>query len=442
MKKLIVAASATALILGVPKDAAAAVMIGDDPVLFWNQQAQAFLAGSTPVQSRAFAILNVAIHDAVNATVGSPNGFYSATVGVTGGDTRAAASQAARDVLVALNPANTAQYDAALASSLALVPDGAAKTQGIATGAAYASGILAARTGDGSTTSVAYVPTGQPGDWRPTPNAFAPAAPQWGDVKPFLMTSGDQLRPVAPPALNSAAYAAAFREVMEIGAQNSAVRTADQGASAMFWASANASLAWLRIGLSLAEAGGLSTIDNARTFALLSTVMADSQIAGFDSKYEYRFWRPVTAIREGDLDGNPATIGDPAWSPLVATPAHPGYVSTHATLSAASSTVLSSIFGDDDPICIGLVAASRCWANVDAAAQDAANSRLWGGFHFGFDNETGLQMGRQLGELALTGSAFQAVPEPTTWVMMLVGFGAVGYSLRRKTRSVKSALLS
>ena len=435
MKNHLVAASLAALILAVPENAGATVMVGDDPVLFWNQQAQALLPGSTPVQSRAYAILNVALHDAVNATSSSPNSFYSTTVGVTGGDTRAAASQAARDVLVALNPGNTAQYDAALTSSLALVPNGAAKTQGIATGAAYASSILTARAGDGSNSSVAYVPTGQPGDWRPTPNAFAPAAtPQWGDVKPFLLGSGDQLRPGPPPALNSAAYAAAFTEVMDIGAQNSAIRTADQSASAVFWASANASLAWLRIGLTLAEAGGLSTIDNARTMALLSTVMADSQIAGFDAKYEYDFWRPVSAIREGNLDGNPFTIADSTWSPLMATPAHPSYVSTHSTLSAASSAVLSSIFGNDDQICIGLANTSRCWANLDAAAVDASNSRLWSGWHFRFDNETGLQMGRQLGDLALAGSAFQAVPEPATWAMMLVGFGAVGYSMRNQRR--------
>ena len=239
----------------------ATIMVADDPVLYWNDQAQTLVPGSTPIQSRIFAIENIAIHDAVNATVLQRDHFYLGGVTARGGNSRAAASQAAHDVLVALNPTNAAVYNADLAASLALVPDGAAKTRGIATGAAFASAAVASRSADGSTAVVTYTTTGAPGDWRPTPPSFAPASlPQWGNVTPFLLTSGSQFRPGPPPALGSAAYTAAYNEVKVIGSATSATRTADQTAAAKFWASGNASQAWERIALTLAEGDGKSTL--------------------------------------------------------------------------------------------------------------------------------------------------------------------------------------
>ena len=435
MKRMTGAVSAAIMVATIASGtaASAAPLVTGDPVLFWSDRAQALLPGSTPVQARSLAMVNIAIHDAVNATVGRPDNAYLAGVAATGGDTRAAASQAARNVLVGLNPGNTAQYDAALTASLALIPDGAAKSQGVATGAAFASAILASRASDGSSAVVSYATTGLPGDYRPTPPANAAAAsPQWGDVTPFLMTSTDQFRPGPPPSLDSAAYAAAYNEVLAVGAVGSVTRTADQSNAAKFWASGNATAAWMRIGLSLAETAGKSSLENARALALLSTAMADSQIAGFDAKYEYRLWRPVTAIREGATDGNPGTVADAAWNSWIAAPAHPSYVSTHSTLSAASATILSDVFRATGPFCIDLSFGNRCWSSVDAAALDASDSRIWGGIHFRFDSEAGLGMGRQLGALALRGSAFNAVPEATTWGMMVVGFAGVGVAMRRR----------
>lgn len=174
----------------------ATIIVTSDPILYWNNVAQGAFVASPTVGTRGFAMLNVAMHDAVNATLGGPNHPYLSGVASPGGDTRAAASEAAHNTLVNLNPANAATYDAALAGSLALIPDGPAKTNGIATGAAYAAAIIANRTGDGSTATVPYTPSGLPGRWAPTPLAFAPAAtPQWGSVKPFVMASGDQFRP-------------------------------------------------------------------------------------------------------------------------------------------------------------------------------------------------------------------------------------------------------
>jgi len=251
--RILATATFAALAATFTTPAAAAITAESDPILYWNQTMVGLVGGPAPAQPRVYAMVNIAMHDAVNAAVGRPNGSYLKGVGVSGGDTRAAASQAARNVLVALDPANTAQYDAALAASLALVLDGPAKTAGVANGAAHAAAILAKRAADGSADSFPHVPGGDPGDWRPTPPGFAPGAlPHWGGVDPFLMTSGDQFRPPPPPALDSAEYAAAYNEVKEIGALGSATREDDQTASALFWDAANGS-PWLRIGLLVGE---------------------------------------------------------------------------------------------------------------------------------------------------------------------------------------------
>ncbi len=419
---------------------ARAIPVGDDPIIFWNDQAQALLPGSTPVQSRAFAMVNIAMFDAVNAALGKPDRAYLAGVHIShGGDTRAAASQAAHDVLVALNPTNAALYDASLAASLNLVTDGSAKTHGIKTGAAYAAAILANRSADNSTAVVTYTTTGLPGDWRPTPPKNAAAAtPQWGGVTPFLLSSGDQFRPGLPPALGSAEYAAAYNEVKDIGSATSVTRTADQTFSAKFWASGNASAAWTRIELAAAEAKGLSTLDNARAFALLAIAMADSQIAGFDSKYVYRLWRPITAIQLGDTDGNPLTIGDPAWTSVVNTPAFPTYISTHSTLSGSQALLSDALFGDVGPLCITLAAGNRCWDSFDAAALDASDSRIWGGFHFRFDTETGLTVGHEIGAFDLGSAAFSPVAEPAGYAALLGGLGLLGAALRRRRAAARA----
>ncbi len=422
--------------LAIASPAAAIIDVNDDPVLFWNQTMVTLLAASPPAQTRAYAMVNIAMHDAVNAALGKPNVSYLHGVAASGGDTRAAASKAAHDVLVALNPGNTAQYDAALAASLALVVDGAAKTAGITNGAAHAAAILARRAVDGSAPIAPWVPGVLPGEWRPTPPGFAPGAlPQWGGVDPFVLNSGDQFRPGPPPALTSAAYTAAYDEVKLIGSADAEIlgnRTADQSLSANFWDTANGGT-WLRIGLIVAEDKALDTLGFARTFALLSTSLADSLIAGFDAKYHYALWRPVTAIRLGDADTNDLTVGDPNWSPVFATPAHPSYLSTHSALSGAGSEVLISLFGDTQAFTFSIGPDTRHFSGLAQAAQDGADSRLWGGIHFRFDNEAGLAVGHSIGRWALAGQAFNVVPEPASWALMIAGFAMVGGALRRRT---------
>ncbi|MGH6908569.1 MAG: PEPxxWA-CTERM sorting domain-containing protein [Phenylobacterium sp.] len=421
--------------LGLAGGEASAAVAGvtDDPVLYWNQVLSTGLAGSPTVTSRGFAMVDVAIYGAVNATSGFAGQTYLGVSGTPGGDTRAATSQAAHDVLVSLNPAKTAEFDAALAASLALVPDGVAKTNGIATGAAMAAATIASRTGDGSTAVVPYSPSGGIGDYALTPPALAPASlPQWGDVQPWLMTSDSQFRAGPPPAVGSAEYIAAYNEVMTLGALGSAIRTADQTASALFWAGAAGSGAWVQAGIDASLGEAMSSLQYASIFALLTTTLADTAISVWDTKYEYDYWRPITAIRLGDLDGVAATVGDATWNSLIAAPPHPSYESAHAAVAGAASTVLASAFGDDGNFCLTAGANSRCWDSFSDSATDAANSRLWGGIHWSFDNAAGLSAGRQLAQFAIAGNAFDAVPEPTSWAMMILGFAGIGTVIRRR----------
>ena len=432
---LVAAGLVAATIAGVGP-AAAAITVASDPILFWNDVAVSNVVTNAPAQTRIFAMANIAMHDAVNATLGGPNRSYLSGVSNAGGDSRAAAAQAAHDVLVALNPANTETYDAALASSLALVGGGAARTNGVATGAAYAAAILANRTGDGSAAVVTYLTTGLPGDWRPTPPGNgAPAVPQWGNVKTFVLSAADAaaVHPGPPPALASAEYAAAYNEVKDVvTALKAPILTPeqqDQRNSAFFWDVSNGGT-WIRVGLTIAEDEGFDTLHFASAFATLATGLADAAIEGFAAKYEYRLWRPVTAIQLGDTDGNDATTADPNWTPLFATPAHPSYISTHSDLSAAGASILSSFFGDDEAFTFSIAGDTRSFTSLAAAELDAANSRLWGGIHFRFDNEAGLALGRGVGARVLAGGAFQAVPEPSSWALLIAGFGWIGLGLR------------
>jgi hypothetical protein len=420
-----------ALGLGLASAAPAAITIDGDPVLYWNDLAIKTVGSTNAAnQARIIAMMNTAMYDAVNRTYNGAGNYYNVGVAAPGGNVRAAAAQAAHDVLVKINASQAAAYDTALQQSLALIGDGAAKSNGVATGAAYALAMTNLRANDGSGAVVNYMPGDQPGQWRPTPPGNAPAAiPQWGGVTPFLLSSGAQFRPAAPPALGTPEYLDAYNEVKEIGALNSGTRTEDQTKSALFWDVSNGTT-WNRIAVDLISDDGLSTFENARVMAKVSTAIADSLIAGFDAKYTYNLWRPVTAIREGEKDGIDETAGDENWSPLFATPAHPSYVSTHSMQSGAASAVLLSLV-QDQAFCNTIGPDTRCFTGIGQAAQDAANSRLWGGIHFRFDNEIGLETGKTVGRWALSQAAFNAVPEPAGWAMMIAGFGLAGAVSRR-----------
>jgi membrane-associated phospholipid phosphatase len=384
-----------------------------DVVLAWNETLlNAIRTDKTPPPpaSRNMAIVHAAVFDAVNSIDGSYTPYLTDKGGPKGASPEAAAAQAAHDTLVALYPGQQPTFDAALQASLAAVPDGPAENQGVAVGRYAAKKILEAREGDGAGAVLPYTPGTGPGAWQPTPPAFAASLfPQWPGVTPFAMTSGSQFRPGAPPALTSAEYAAAFQEVKDYGGNGvttPTLRTDEQTLIAKFWADGAGTETppghWNTIASDVARASGTTLVQNARLFALLNLALADAAISAWDCKYVYNFWRPVTAIRAADTDGNPATAQDPTWTPLLATPAFPSYTSGHSTFSSAGAAVLAGFFGTD---AVGFTTGSdflpgvtRSFTSFSAAAAEAGQSRIYGGIHFQFDNQQGLAGGGALGE--------------------------------------------
>jgi membrane-associated phospholipid phosphatase len=388
-------------------------LLAANVVLEWNQVfLDTFKADRVlPLYfSRDAAIVHAAIYDAVNDIDRSYTPFFADVQAPRGASLEAAAAQAAHDTMVALFPAHQATFDATLAADLVGIPPGRARL-GTAVGQAVAQQILAWRSTDGSTAQLTYVPGTAPGDWQPTPPAFAPAvAPQWGSVTPFCIPSDSAFRPPPPPALTSADYTAAFNEIKSLGAANSSTRTAEQSQIARFWYGAagtyTATGYWNQIAQEVAQQRGDSLVQDARLFALLNLAQADAYFAVWDAKYTYNFWRPVTAIRAADTDGNPDTAADPAWTPFLVTPAHPSYNSGHSGISGAAAAVLAAFFGTDAiPFSFssdGLPGVMRSYASFSAAAQEVSDSRVYAGIHWRFDVQAGQVMGNEVGDYIVT----------------------------------------
>lgn len=359
-----------------------------------------------PRASRAIAMVEVAMFEAVNGIDGSYERYHVAGDPQRGASPVAAAATAAHEVLSALFPTQTAVFDAQLATSLAgLHP--VQRARGVAWGHVCASDMLALRANDNSNLVVPYVPIVLPGFWVPTPPAFAPALlPNWPLVTPFAMTSGAQFRSAPPPALASAEYTAAFDEVSELGSAASATRTIDQTEIALFWADGGGTITppghWVRIALSAAVSQNNRLSTNARMFALLGIGLADAAICAWDNKYSFNYWRPVTGIRQADTDGNPATAQDVAWTPLIATPPFPSFTSGHSTFSASAARVLARVLHTDaipfTTTSDGLPGVTRSFATFSAAAAEAGQSRIYGGIHWQFDNTAALAAGAQLAD--------------------------------------------
>jgi hypothetical protein len=381
-----------------------------DVVLFWNDVLlKAIRTDRTPPPraARNLAIVHAAIYDAVVAIDRSHRPFRVDARVAGEASLEAAVAVAAHRTLMELYPRQVEPCDAALDASLQMVADGPAKRGGVALGQHVAEKILAWRANDGANRRVRYTPRVIPGLWRPTPPGNRAALlPQWRYLTPFAIPGTARFVPVAPPTLNSAEYTEAFHEVRELGGRDNSRRTAEQTLIAWFWDDGEGSVTppghWNQIAQSAARQRGLTPSENARLFALLNVSLADAAIVCWEGKFGYSYWRPITAIREADLDDNPATTPDRAWQPLLTTPPFPSYASGHSTFSGAAATALASFFGSDAIRFTlgseGAPGATRTFAGFWAAAQEAGRSRIYGGIHYEFDNREGLRTGHELAD--------------------------------------------
>lgn len=385
---------------------------GADPVVAWNRMAREAIRYSNtppPEAARQLAILHLAIYDAVQALGDGEYLAYRAhanrpAMGSVSVD--AAAAAAGNTVLRQGWPDFTEAFDAELQAQILAVPDGEARTEGIAWGRQVAFSLLRERAFDGAQYGVDYQPVPGAGRWVPTPPLFASALlPQWPGVRPFSLNQSDQFRPPPPPPLNSPAWVADFDQIRQWGSRTSSVRTRDQTEIAWFWADGVGTETppghWNDVARQWVEARDPGLLESARLFAALNMAMADAGIAAWDSKFAYDLWRPITAIREASTDGNPETVAESNWAPLIVTPPFPEYVSGHSTFSAAAAAVLTAFHGDDR---FSFTLRSQSFFGVERrferfseAAAEAGMSRIYGGIHFMSANEAGQTLGGRVG---------------------------------------------
>lgn len=388
-----------------PGPSAAASARRADAVLHWNRVA---IAAFTPsqgtnalAQSRTLAILQASVHDALNAI--DPR-YASYTPGVPPAPLAlpdAAVAAAARAVLVALVPDQAALVETEYTRTLQSLHEGRAKAHGIAAGQQAAAANLGRRQADGaeSATSPVYQPGPHPGDYQFTEPFDFGGLPGWGRVQPFVIDLAAHALG-GPQALGSAEYARDLTHVQAIGRVDSVTRTAEQTEIAHFWYE-DSPLGWNRIAQAAIAKRGLDAWDAARALALVNFAMADGFIAGFAEKYEHRFWRPVTAIRAAADDGNPHTVPDRAWQPLLVTPPVPDYPSTHTVLGWAAAEVLIDLFGDRlryEATSLTLPGAVRRYHGFSQAAKENGDSRVYAGIHFRHAVADGRRQGRSIGQ--------------------------------------------
>jgi hypothetical protein len=375
-----------------------------DTVTQWNQNAANALyvtAAQPPnVSVLHMAMVQGAVYDAVNAIDAGHEGYLLTSRVARPTDSKdAAAATAAYKTLAWIVPAQQAALQALYNSSLAGIADGTAKTRGVAVGEAAAAAMIAARTADGRFGLFRFLSGTGPGVWKPVLPAFASDPNAWvKDVTPFLIESASQFRSPGPYELTSRKYAREFNEVKSVGAAGVIPgRTADQTETALYWAE-NPPRTWNRIVNSLSTSHGLSLVDNARLFAELYLTAADAFIAVWDEKAHYSFWRPITAIREADTDGNPRTAPDPNWLPLVANPGYPDHPSGHLGLSGSFGRTLQQFFGTDELAWTdtNIAGRTRSYGSPSAAVEELIDVRVWSGLHFRNADEDAATIARQI----------------------------------------------
>ncbi|MCF0072877.1 phosphatase PAP2 family protein [Dyadobacter sp. CY261] len=375
-------------------------------ILDWNQVAFNAMGGATYqhslVASRVNAMVHLAMHDALNG-VAPAFKTYALQTRDAAADPIAAAATAAYDVLLVSFPDKKTMLDSALTVSLATVKDTDKLARGKALGKEAAAGIIGLRKNDGELQDpIAPVePSTVPGIFQGVPPMSFIFAPFWKTMKPFGLTKADQFRVAPQPALTSKAYADGLEEVKKMGDLASKNRSVEQTSYAKFWYEFS-EIGWNRVARVAVIKQDLDLIGTARLFALLNMALADSYTAGWDSKFHYNFWRPYTAIREAENDGNNATSPNKTWEPLMATPPVQDYPSTHSALGNAAATVLAGILGDKVSFTMSSTTAepakpTRTFESFSQAAKENADSRVMAGLHFRFSCEAGLSLGSDIG---------------------------------------------
>ncbi len=379
-------------------------LVRADVVTEWNTRVGDWMVEAklgNPPANRIMALTHTAVYEAVNAITKRYPASGLKLEATSGASVEAAVAAANRAVVTQLMPGQQAALDSAYQAVLTAIADGPAKTAGLAVGEQAAATVLAARADDGANVPETYRPHTSAGIYVPT---VLPAVPHWSQRKPWLMTGPAQFRPGPPPVLTSEVWARDYNEIKELGRKNSAQRTAEQTAIARFW---EAVLPPIFHGLlrSVAALPGRDLAQNARLFMAVTQATDDAFIAVMDAKYHYHFWRPVTAIRNGDIDSNDATERDATWTPFIDTPLHPEYPCAHCILAAAVATVLLAELGPGATSTLTTTSytaqgTARSWTSLDAFVQEVALARIYDGVHYRTSTEVGTAMGKQIGALA------------------------------------------
>jgi PAP2 superfamily len=371
----------------------------------WDEKAVAVvtpmssLSGTSPYTAvRMMGMVHAAMFDAVNSIERGYRPYLVQLPADPATSKEAAAAAAAATILATIDTKTAGDMKAALTTYLARLPDGASKSDGIALGETVAAKVIEARANDGCDAPDAYRPRTTPGVYVPTAITLSS---MWPDMKPFAIAKGSQFRPKPPVALDSKEWATDFNELKDYGGKISTKRTAQQTETALFWTSPL--LAYQPMVRQLVTAKQMGVVDSARFMALETLALNDAIIAVLDAKYHYNFWRPITAIRNGDIDGNPATESEATWQPIANTPMHPEYPCSHCIQSASVAAVVKAVLGGVDIPEVALTSpatpgVTHRWTNMTAITEEVANARIWAGFHYRFSTRIGTDMGLQIGE--------------------------------------------
>ncbi len=376
-----------------------------DVVTDWNITARNIVVESklyTPPANRAMALIHSAIYQATNDITREYRTNGKNQDVIEGASVEAAVAAASYQSLLKILPKQKVTIEAVYIKALKNIPEGIGKEAGIAIGRNAAEAVFSARMKDRIDQIDSYRPHTTAGAYVPT---VIPAVPNWPKRQPWILDSASQFRPGPPPALNSERWVKDFNEVKEIGARKSEIRTKEQTEVAKFW---EATLPPIYHGVihSVAMQNGRTVTQNARLFAMVTQATDDALIAVFDAKHHYNFWRPITAIRNADIDDNEKTVRDASWTPFIPTPMHPEYPCAHCVVAGTVGAILKAEIGNASmPVLstnsVTAMGAKRSWTSVEDFVQEVSDARIYDGVHYRYSTTVGNVMGKEIGELAV-----------------------------------------